>query len=548
MLSYSAITNKGKITLPSVDSWGTNLNILKDPPKSIHTRLKTVVGANNDVLNEVDDSANRIGEYINVYARGVNPFVSVSYSNTGTTNNGSIAKGGQTHAMLPYRIMRDGAFRPPIYTQEDLLPGSRLPRVKTEAKTNIINVDFSKKVFNQDQQEKSRQIKEDILHTFVRPTAVYKLEKPQEKTYDVKFSIKEVIQKGAISSGFGTKNIVQTEVKIPTAEIITNNIHANVRCNVGDTRRFINNNQVYTENYIQDSNSHSVQTNIGSNKNYVSFDSDNFDSDRYIQDSNSHSVQTNLGTNKNYVSFDSDNFDSDRYIQDSNSHSVQTNLGTNKNYVSFDSDNFDSDRYIQDSNSHSVQTNLGTNKNYVSFDSDNFDSDRYIQDVNVVNATTNPTSNKHYTLIDEIADLSDLPVKANPIVVSRNTPLSKQDKTNYIHSDIELERNMPEYSAVSSKSENIYKMVQHTNEIELERNTPITSFVSNIVGKSNVDNNSKDARLNPKIQAGSFSIPANIPKISRNDRENIDNPKSRMIKGYNNDANMRFNMQSVRTR
>jgi hypothetical protein len=516
MLSYSAITNKGKITLPSVDSWGTNLNILKDPPKSIHTRLKTLVGANNDVLNEVDDSANRIGEYINVYARGVNPFVSVSYSNTGSTNNGSIAKGGQTHAMLPYRIMRDGAFRPPIYTQEDLLPGSRLPRVKTEAKTNIINVDFSKKVFNQDQQEKSRQIKEDILHTFVRPTAVYKLEKPQEQTYDVKFSIKEVIQKGAISSGFGTKNIVQTEVKIPTAEIITNNIHANARCNVGDTRRFINNNQVYTE--------------------------------KYIQDSNSHSVQTNVGNNKNYVSFDSDNFDSDRYIQDSNSHSVQTNIGTNKNYVSFDSDNFDSDRYIQDSNSHSVQTNLGTNKNYVSFDSDNFDSDRYIQDVNIVNATTNPNSNKHYTLIDEIADLSDLPVKAKAIVVSRNTPLSKQDKTNYIHADIELERNMPEYSAVSSKSENIYKMVQHTNEIELERNTPITSFVSNIVGKSNVDNNSKDARLNPKIQAGSFSIPANIPKISRNDRENIDNPKSRMIKAYNNDANTRFNMQSVRTR
>ena len=450
MLSYSAITNKGKITLPSVDSWGTNMNILKDPPQSIHTRYKNTVGSNNEILDEIDDSSNRIGEYIKVFARGVNPSVSVSYSNTGSNNNGSISVGGQTHAKLPYRIMRDGAFRPPVYTQEDLLPGSRLPRTKTEAYTNVANIDYSKKIFDQDQQDKSRQIKEDVLHTFVRPTAVYKLEKPQEKTYDVKFSIKDVIQKGSVSAGFGSKNIVQTEVKVPTAEIITNNLHANARSNIGDTRKFIgNNNEFYTE------------------------------------------------------------------------------------------------KYIQDSNAHSVQTNIGTNKNYVAFDSDNFDTDRYIQDVNVVNATTNPNSNKHYTLIDEIADLSDLPVKDKAIVVSRTTPLSKQDKINYIHSDIELERNMPEYSAISSKSENIYKMVQHTNEIELERNTPVTSFVSNIVGKSSVDNNSKDARLNPKLQAGSFSIPAGIPTISRTDRQNINNERTRMIKGYNNDANERFTMHSA---
>ena len=449
MLSYSAITNKGKVTLPSVDNWSTNLNILKDPPQSIHTRNISKVGSNNDVLDEVDNSANRIGEYINVFARGVNPSVSVSYSNTGSNNNGSISIGGQTHAKLPYRIMRDGAFRPPILTQEDLLPGSRLPRVKTEATTNPTNVDYSKKLFNQDQQEKNRQIKEDVLHTFVRPTAVYKLEKPQEKTYDVKFSIKEVIQKGSISAGFGPKNIVQTEVKVPTAEIISNNLHANARSNFGDTRKFINNNEFYT------------------------------------------------------------------------------------------------DKYIQDSNAHSVQTNIGTTKNYVSFDSDNFDTDRYIQDVNVVHATTNPNSNKHYTLIDELADLSDMPVKDKTIVVSTNAPVSKTAKINYIHSDIELDRNMPEYSAISSKTENIYKMVQPTNEIELERNTPVTSFVSNIVGMSSVDNNSKDARLNAKIQAGSFSIPAGIPTISRSEKENINNERTRMRKGYNNDANERFTMQST---
>ena len=39
-VSYSAIIGHGtgKVTLPSVDTWGTNMNILKDPPKSVFTR------------------------------------------------------------------------------------------------------------------------------------------------------------------------------------------------------------------------------------------------------------------------------------------------------------------------------------------------------------------------------------------------------------------------------------------------------------------------------------------------------------------------------
>ena len=452
MLSYSAITNRGKVSLPSVDNWGSNLNILKDPPKSIHTRSKTLVGSNNDLIDEIGDSGNRIGEYINVYARGVNPFVSVTYSNnnTGMNSNGSVSNQGQ--AKLPYRIMRDGAFRPPVLTQEDLLPLSRLPRTKTEANTNIKNIDFTKKLFDQEQQEKGRQIKDEILHTFVKPTAVYKIEKPQEQTYDIKFSIKEVIKKGTISAGFGCKNIVQTEVKVPTAEIIKNNLKAEATANLGDTRRFINNNEMYTE------------------------------------------------------------------------------------------------KYIQDSNAHSVQTNMGTRQNYVAFDSDQFDTDRYIQDTNTTNASTNPSTNKHYTLINELADLADLPVKNKAMVVSTQAPVSKQDKVNYIHSDIELERNIPEYSATASKTENIYKFIEATNQIELERNTPITSFVSNIVGKSDVDNNSKEARLNPKINAGSFSIPAGVPKITRSDRQNIDTARSRMTKSYNNNANERFNMQAVKNK
>ena len=161
MLSYSAITNNGKVTLPSVGSWGTNMNILKDPPKSIHTRRIDKVGQTSEITTMIDDSENRACETILPFARGVNPMVSVSYDNYGNNGGqrggavygnsnipgeGGMALGGQTQAYLPYRIMRDGAFRPPVVTQYDLAPLSRLPRIWTTAFTKPGFVDFSKKM------------------------------------------------------------------------------------------------------------------------------------------------------------------------------------------------------------------------------------------------------------------------------------------------------------------------------------------------------------------------------------------------------------------
>ena len=55
-LSYSAITNHGKITLPSIESWSTNMSILKDPPKSITTRRINKVGQTSDITSMIDDA------------------------------------------------------------------------------------------------------------------------------------------------------------------------------------------------------------------------------------------------------------------------------------------------------------------------------------------------------------------------------------------------------------------------------------------------------------------------------------------------------------
>ena len=91
-ISYNGINPKRNITLPSVSSWGTNMNILRDPPKSITTRKIDKVGQNMDIIEMQDDSGSRITNHLQVYSRSLNPGVSVSYNNYG--NNGGQKIGG----------------------------------------------------------------------------------------------------------------------------------------------------------------------------------------------------------------------------------------------------------------------------------------------------------------------------------------------------------------------------------------------------------------------------------------------------------------------
>lgn len=132
-ISYDCLTTSRKATLPSTDMWGSSMNILKDPNKGIFTRRKDKVGDTQSVLLAQEDSGDRIAECINVYARGVNPMVSVSYNNYGNNGGQNTISRGHGGVKLPYR---PEVFRPPVFRQEDLLPLSRQPRTWFYALTN----------------------------------------------------------------------------------------------------------------------------------------------------------------------------------------------------------------------------------------------------------------------------------------------------------------------------------------------------------------------------------------------------------------------------
>lgn len=182
-------------TLPSRDE----IHIFRDPPKSIHTRKKERIEL-GDVLYNLRDDESRLQEYINVYARGINPSVEVNYTNnspmTTTTMN-------MTQTRNPYAV--NEAFRPPIFRMEDLQPLSRLRRPYTYGITNpgvrdsFVNCGFEESVDKQTIASATSVIKlGQYVPNIIRPTAVYKIAFPVE--VDGKYAIKEEVINPPISS------------------------------------------------------------------------------------------------------------------------------------------------------------------------------------------------------------------------------------------------------------------------------------------------------------------------------------------------------------
>ena len=404
-ISYSGITNYGKVTLPSVDTWGSDMNILRDPPKSIMTRRVDKVGQTSSITEMIDESENRAAECILPFARGVNPSVSVSYSNSsnnggqlssgirnnsdgnyGTNGNGSNVNNytAGAAASLPYKLT--DSFRPPVLSQWDLQPLSRLPRVWTSSFTKPGFSDFSKKARSCGTDLETKEVKNNVLKTSARPTAVYKIETPlKEQPFEVKYFIQPSLKKSYQAPKTSTDRTQQTVLQ-PNKEINNNVLHAFANSNLKNIKH-VNNNDFNTEKYINDKNNTSAFTNIKSN-------------------------YTQIGS-----------------IED-----------------------------IMDSSN--IRTKDVLNGNY-------------------------------------------------------STNFRGNDKIDYIHNDIELSRVLPEYQTTTNIKQNQEKRIEHEYMKELERNTPLTNMYVNSSKQGDYNISSREYQLNPKISAGGFDIPSQIPNQNR---------------------------------
>jgi hypothetical protein len=275
------------ITLGSVEGWGTNNNILRDPPKSIHTRRIDKVGQTSDITDTIDSSNDRASEAINLYARGVNPMVSVSYSNYGA-NGGRVGEltrtSGRTQAFLPYTIMDGGAFRPPVRGPRELLPLSRLPRsMITDITSGVDAPDYSK---TSQYLGELRAIKELLNAYNVSPNKSGSIQKGLVENFKMNDTINDKHINVDVTSGTRSRDISNfTRENTDVYKGVNDEmLYAYANANIGrETTHTLEGFEIDENRYIQDSLSHEVNTNRSRN-NPQGLDNINVDTVKYIQD------------------------------------------------------------------------------------------------------------------------------------------------------------------------------------------------------------------------------------------------------------------------
>ena len=448
------------ITLGSVEGWGTDMNILRDPPKSISTRRIDKVGQTSDITNTIDSSSDRANEAINLYARGVNPMVSVSYGNYGT-NGGRVgdltSTSNRPQPRYPYPIMDGGAFRPPIRGPRDLLPLSRLPRAQiVDIVSGIDMPDYSK---TSQYVGELRAIK-DLLNA-----------------YDITPN-----KKGLIS-----KNLVEN-FKMNDA---INDKHINVDVSSGIRSRDIS-----------------------------SYTRDNVDIYKGASDEVlSAFAISNLAKGDGVQTLENFQIDENSYIQDHTTYDAYSNPSRN-NIQDLSNVSLDTNKFVQDHTTYDAYSNISreTAQNLSEID---FDTSKYIQDAHIIERFSNISSDIQAKTIDELADNGRVSVKENMIQFEKNAGI-KPNRTflnEIAQHNPHLEMRNPQFGVDSQKSDStVYKRIEHQNELKYDRNRPMPSVVANITKLedfNSINLSSRNVRLQPSLQKGGFVNDGIKPTTSR---------------------------------
>ena len=211
VFSFDMVRPRRSITLPSVESWSTNTNIIKDPPKSIFTRRINKVGSDNKLMNTIRAGSDRFAENIQIYPRGVNPSVSVSYNNTGITNGTNAMP--QIQSSLPYKAFDHGAFRPPAIEGglRSMLPLSRMNRLNTSSLANKSNRNV---VLNHAKCEPTKKIiHKNILKIQQKAASSHNIQ-PSIKNYKVKHVVANPVSAFANTHRKENKYINNSKINI----------------------------------------------------------------------------------------------------------------------------------------------------------------------------------------------------------------------------------------------------------------------------------------------------------------------------------------------
>ena len=242
MISFSSLRSHPKVTLPSVDNgWLINSSIVKDPPKSITTRRIDKVGQTQMVEEMIEDNGSRICGTIMKFPRGVNPAAEYTEpiennvklpgaNSTIRDNSNNLLQlrtdpgyffrsqyGRGSGGYLARRIMMyGGAFRPPIMTQQQLMPLSRQPRVRTSCVTHPEKINY-RATCGETNLDYSKNIKEYVLQPDCQPTIKKVIERSGQQSEGIEKFIQDKILLENVNAGVRTRDLkLQENFKCPT--------------------------------------------------------------------------------------------------------------------------------------------------------------------------------------------------------------------------------------------------------------------------------------------------------------------------------------------
>jgi hypothetical protein len=556
------------VTLPSVDGFNGSFNILRDPPKSIFTKRIDKVGQNNDINDDIDMSGDRINESIKVYARGVNPMVSVSYDNN-SNNAGSFTNGGNRQAFLPYRIADKGAFRPPIRSQRDLLPLSRQPRAWFQALTNPGFADYTKKKFLPTQ---FRMIRDVVLKSkdVIKPNNSVKIEKPILEN----MKMLNAINQGHINieafsgkrsldySNFTRENVDQYK------GIQENYEQVNALTNKQQYRSHnLENMAIHAPNYIGERDYYESSTNRSKQRSH-GVDGISINKDRYIGETNQYETSANLSLATNQ-GIDGLSIHQSNYIGEKDYYESTTNPYQQKSHGLHDL-SINKDKYIgeniqyQSSVNPSLRTSQGLNglsiqeSNYIgdreyyesttnlsqqrsqNLNGLDIDEERYINEKEYYDIEANKNRDINTKTIDQLQTNNRTSVKD---VIQYEVDAGKKTGYTLLTSipDMDLEHHMPRYETYSALNDpTVYKRVEHQNEISLNHNVPQVSVLRNATQIQDLPTfdygSSRDYKLPETLKKGQFLNDGAKPTLDRSEIQFRQDPNKEQIRKYVNNS------------
>ena len=118
-------------------------------------------------------------------------------------------------------------------------------------------------------------------------------------------------------------------------------------------------------------------------------------------------------------------------------------------------------------------------------------------------------------------------------------------KVSFIHKNIELERNLPEYQTSSNIKFSGQKNIKPEHVRELERKAVLSQFSSNQTRRGENNVSSRKYNLEEKIQSGGFENGGFIPVFDRTQeqhpKEKFESEKSKMSRNVINQISERYN-------